>query len=445
MSPPRGSPIRCRAGETSYKYPLARSACLICLKDRPQRPLTTLLGPSLHPHLYVSGLATFEPALGRTIEFDTFRGGSVTFVNDDPIVIEHMTLTNNGVIRTPATITITDHLDWYAGTRFEGPGVVNIQNTMTLHPGGAQRSLTHRALNNAGLATFKSGLGLNYDDSVFTNLTTGTMDIQFDNTAINGGFLVNQGLLVKSSGAGITTLSSKIVNEGTMEVRQGTLRFYTYYSFHFAQVAGTTLLNGGNIDMFGPESFVVNGGVVTGQGSITGHVNCAGGTIAPGMDIGTLNVVGPLTLGAAGAVRIELQGADPGDFDVLEVTGTADLAGTLQVASLDAFDPRIGDTFVVLTAGSVVGEFDSVTGPKYMDVLYDDQTVTLAFLAPGDVDRDGDTDLRDNAAFQACFTGHAGPPSPHCPPGIDADLDKDGDVDLDDYATGAQLPVSGPR
>ena len=45
----------------------------------------------------------------------------------------------------------------------------------------------------------------------------------------------------------------------------------------------------------------------------------------------------------------------------------------------------------------------------------------------GDFDYDGDTDLRDFAVFQACYTGGS------CPGFADVDLDNDGDTDVADY------------
>ena len=59
-----------------------------------------------------------------------------------------------------------------------------------------------------------------------------------------------------------------------------------------------------------------------------------------------------------GVLEIELAGINSGEFDVLSITGQATLGGILEVSFLDGFLPEIGDTFDILTAGLISGEFD---------------------------------------------------------------------------------------
>ena len=62
-----------------------------------------------------------------------------------------------------------------------------------------------------------------------------------------------------------------------------------------------------------------------------------------------------------GVFGVELGGLVQADeFDVLNITGTARLGGTLEVELIDGFVPAIGNMFQILTAGSVIGTFDSV-------------------------------------------------------------------------------------
>jgi len=62
--------------------------------------------------------------------------------------------------------------------------------------------------------------------------------------------------------------------------------------------------------------------------------------------------------------------------------------------------------------------------------------------APADFDDDGDVDLTDFTAFQACFNGPNRAPHSSCK--IDADFDGDGDVDLNDF-TVFQGCFNGPN
>ena len=50
------------------------------------------------------------------------------------------------------------------------------------------------------------------------------------------------------------------------------------------------------------------------------------------------------------------------DFDQLTVTGTASLAGTLNVTLINAFEPSVGDSFLILD-GTTTGSFDTQNLP----------------------------------------------------------------------------------
>ncbi len=74
-----------------------------------------------------------------------------------------------------------------------------------------------------------------------------------------------------------------------------------------------------------------------------------------------------------------------------------------------------------------------------VDALAD---VSPGWVAPGDIDIDGDVDLGDVAWFQGCYTGtNRGPVVCKCKR---ADLDEDDDVDLDDFRLLA-VELTGPR
>ena len=83
-----------------------------------------------------------------------------------------------------------------------------------------------------------------------------------------------------------------------------------------------------------------------------------GGTIAPGESPGATQIMGDLTINS-GSLAIELGGTTPGlDFDQLQVTGNATLAGTLDVTLLSGFNLIPETTFEILDiAGTRSGEF----------------------------------------------------------------------------------------
>jgi hypothetical protein len=197
--------------------------------------------------------------------------------------------------------------------------------------------------------------------------------------------------------------------------------------------------------MSGPTPLRIDGGMLSGDGTITGNVQINGGTVEPGLPIGSFDVIGNHTQESPAAMVIDVSGLDPGLHDSLHVSGDVSLAGELEVVMADAFSLREGDYVTVLTGGVVTGEFDSVVAPPEVTVAYLPTEVRVGFFELDDFDYDGDSDLLDMASFQLCFGGAGNPPSPRCPPGAHADVDGDGDVDFDDYASGQPENNTGPR
>ena len=178
-------------------------------------------------------------------------------------------------------------------------------------------------------------------------------------------------------------------------------------------------------------------------GTFQGDLFNDGGTLAPGDSAGITTVQGAYTQDATGALEIEVGGTTPGtEHDQLNVTGTANLAGTLQLSFIDEYAWEAGHDYVILTADSVTGTFDAVTGPGGFEVTYSATQVTVSqFCAPGDLDCDGDVDLYDFDVLAGCL---AGPDTPYPTDCDEADFDGDDDVDLTDFAV-FQRAFTGPE
>ena len=104
-------------------------------------------------------------------------------------------------------------------------------------------------------------------------------------------------------------------------------------------------------------------GGLTGAGTVGGPVT-NNGFVAPGQSPGVLTLGSTYAQGAAGALNIEIGGTTVGtQFDQLAVTGAATLAGTLNVSLVSGFNPANGDSFTILTAASVTGNFTTTNLP----------------------------------------------------------------------------------
>jgi outer membrane autotransporter protein len=129
------------------------------------------------------------------------------------------------------------------------------------------------------------------------------------------------------------------------------------------QVAGNSFIQSGALHVNGtfhtPLLHVQPNGTLKGNGLIVGNVLNAG-TVAPGNSIGTLSIRGDYTQSHQGALEIEVGGAN--HYDVLVVSGTARLGGTLEMQDA-GHDFEYGDQFTFLHAGRITGEFNRILMP----------------------------------------------------------------------------------
>ena len=115
----------------------------------------------------------------------------------------------------------------------------------------------------------------------------------------------------------------------------------------------------------------IQGGTFGGGGMIIGNVRNSGET-SPGSSPGLLTINGDLELAPASTFLAEIDGVTPVDeYDVLDVSGTATLAGSMEIILAPDYAPADGRTFDVLIAGTILGEFDTVVPPGRADLIWD--------------------------------------------------------------------------
>ena len=373
-----------------------------------------------------------------TLQFDTLNisdgDGKAYFNTGNPVEITDLII-GKGLIQGPSDITISGSLTWNRGGEFRDAGAITTNGDVLVGPNGDRKLLDDTTFNNAATATFLGGVECS-GSAVFNNLATGVVDLQADVQAIST--VNNAGLIVKSAGTGTSQFRGVVTNAGTIEVQTGTLRFYTGYGGSFTQTAGQLVLDGGDLEVSGTASqpLRLEGGALTGAGTIIGNVFNSGGTVAPGLSIGEIGISGWYAQGSEATLEIELAGVVPGEYDTVVCTGNATLAGELAVTFVDPFEPLHGDTFVILTTGGTLNAaWDDVIVtnlPQYMilEVDYSGNAATITVFG-GDCDSSGVLDLDDFGTLESCLQGPAGGLNPGCEC---IDLDGDGDGDLEDFA-----------
>lgn len=245
-----------------------------------------------------------------------------------------------------------------------------------------------------GVAAAIQGGSGNLDVSLLDgSLIYGLVDLGTGTSSLR----MSTGAVVQGDIRGSTGLSS-LELAGT-----GTGNFSGAFSgFETALVSGGTWVLGGNSTFangitVSAGSLIVNGSIVGGvtvnpggylggSGS-TGSMTFGNGSIiAPGNSIGTLNVAGNLNLAAGSVYEVEVDPASAAS-DLIAVTGIANLNGAAvrHVGYPGAYNPA--STYTILTAGSIVGTFGSVTSDfAFLDPVlgYSPTAVTLS-LARNDV------------------------------------------------------------
>lgn len=344
-------------------------------------------------------------------------GGTIDFSSGELIRVPTYTQ-SGGTLSGSDGMNIAGLLKWSGGT-MGGTGVVNANGGMQIDNAGTVRIADTRRLNNAGVAFWTGAGNISQDaGATFTNQPDSTFNIQTSGDVVDGTFS-NSGMVIKTAGSGdgVTRFTGAFISNATVDVQSGTLAFDGSYG----QSLGVTRLSGGSLESSTALNIV--GGRLEGFGMISGGVDL-NGEAAPGAPIGVLKINGAYTQESAGVLNVEIGGIAPGtQFDRVEISGPATLAGALRVSLVSGFTPSPGNTFQIMTFGSHVGEFTStdgliIGGGLGFRTAYSDTDLTLQFVKEicdnnVDDDADGFTDCDDPkcADLLACFKSPTPTPS----------------------------------
>jgi hypothetical protein len=186
----------------------------------------------------------------------------------------------------------------------------------------------------------------------------------------DGGSLITNdgGSLITNDGAGLITENGAglVTDNGSgFKVDVGTKATAPNMSAAtsrsgFVQTGGEMDLS--NILIAGPVT--LNAGVLSGSGVIAGSLTNNGGYISPGHSPGGITVTGNFSQGAKGTLVLEAAGGEAGQFDRLQVGGTAKLAGKLDLRLLNGYVPLSGEVFNPIGYKSATGTLTSSSNAK---------------------------------------------------------------------------------
>ena len=338
------------------------------------------------------------------------------------------TLTNEGVIQTGGTDTtvlgaqLVNHgtLDVSQPLNLSRPSAAH-SNSGTINVTGGDLTVTQSGtaprFTNSTLGTFTiaSGRTLNISGGTFGNFSGNTLTggiynisgtLKFDGAAITtnaanivldgaSSQIVNQsnvnaltnfatnaaaGNFTIKNGRNFTTAAgiTQFANQGQVTIGTGTT-FAVSNAKPYVQSAGTsnTIVNG-TLTTTNSVGVNIQGGSLRGIGSVTGNMTNAG-QVSPGSSVGSsagvLTVNGNYTQNSSnsstGTLNIEVGGVNAGvpEFDQLNVTGTANVAGTLNVSLINGYTPTGTEGFRIITANSLAGTFNAEIFPAGLETL----------------------------------------------------------------------------
>jgi hypothetical protein len=189
----------------------------------------------------------------------------------------------------------------------------------------------------------------------------------YGNASISGLWLYNYGTLnVSSSNATMSNAQTLLFNYGSIDVSAGSTFTLQNTGGPLYQFQGTTTVNG---TLSSTDGFFLEGGTLTGGGTLEANLNQTGGTLNPGDAPALFTINGAYDLSGTspyspngGTLDIEIGGYTPDtEFSVLDVNGTATLDGNLNLTLVNGFVPQVGDTFTILNSQGDSGTFTATT------------------------------------------------------------------------------------
>ena len=264
-------------------------------------------------------------------------------------------VTNNGTFQADSgsSLIVTSAMTNFTTPTTLTGGTYNVYSGTMQLPGNVNTNAATILLDGAtGTPSLLNGSGTNALANFATNAAAGHFTIQ--------------------NGVSLTSASSGFSNAGTMNIG-ATSTFTVGGSNDYVQTGGTTFLEHANstLAVHAGNSVDINGGTLQGFGTVQGNLVNAG-IVHPGDGPGLLTVTGTYMQTSAGALNIDIAGANPGSgYSQLAVNGaSATLGGTLNLSLLSTFQPTNGETFVLLTSNDLIGTFATINGEHQGDVTF---------------------------------------------------------------------------
>ena len=290
-------------------------------------------------------------------------------------------LVGMGTLYNPARLKIMEKLQLTLYT-LTGAGDIEVDSfASTFQLGGG--TISGKTIYNPITANWVSGNITLADGAVFHNSGTFNAKATTTMTGTAAESFINDGSFIKNTAGTTTTMNIPFTNNGTVDIVAGNLIFQQGMDNGENAVIN---LGDGTLDP-GDTLNLAIGDSLIGSGTLAANLVNAG-TVSPGESPGSVTVQGDYTQESTGVLEIQLGGTTAGtQYDQLTVTGTASMAGTLNVSLIDGFIPQVGDSFTILPYSTRSGGFSTLNLPEgyRWGIDYGYSGLTLSVLEGGSI------------------------------------------------------------
>lgn len=345
-----------------------------------------IAGATTYDHMVVSGAVNLNGTLNVSLinGYATTPGDNIPIITgtihgtfSSVVIPSQYSLVYNAnsvnLVRSgtppPPPVPVTDYVftgngDWTTASNWQGgiipPSFLPRGSTITIT--GNVTIGTEGLGTNLGTVTIASGASASFESIKWVD-NEGTINVL--------GTMIVKAIFEQSGTLNISgTLNNmgSLVNGGTIIVNNGGVINNGNGNRSLIALGNTTINSGGNLINNPPAELI-------GNATITGSI-ANGSTLAPGNSPGTYTVNGDYTASAAAVHNFEVAGTTAGAYDVLNVSGTATLNGTLNVTFINGYT-KTTDQDIAIINGNIVGTFSTVNVPSSYQVVYNSNNVVL--------------------------------------------------------------------
>lgn len=322
----------------------------------------TILGDGL---LVNNGAIIGDDPAGNAMQLDLVNNNS--FINKNNGTIKAI---NGGVLGLYSGV-----MDQTGGGSFLADGT---NSFVQLGGGGVSTVIggTLNTANNGIIQITPGGAG-----ALLTSSTNnGVIQVPAGNNPflVGGTGLINNGSIVVNTTAANSTTVMQFTADGTLGGTGSLTLNGIINTFNVADLDcnGHKVINGAGHTIRGNGDIFTNGGLFTNNG-----------IISPGLSPGKISVSGNYVQGSTGMLNMEIGGYTAvTEYDQFAISGSAALAGTLNLTLTDGFRPKVNDVFQILTFGSFTGGFTTINFTGFTaQVTYAAGGITIKVLTVPDI------------------------------------------------------------